>query len=45
MTMINQNLQFVSFFNNLDDSVDIYSIMKKSQTRVFSWLSLHKQLE
>jgi hypothetical protein len=30
----------VSFFNNLNDSVDIYSIMRKSQTRVY-YFSCH----
>jgi hypothetical protein len=30
-----QTLQFVSFFNNSNDSVDIYSIMRESQTRVY----------
>jgi hypothetical protein len=30
-----QTLQFVSFFNNSNDSVDIYSIMREPQTRVY----------
>ena len=33
--MINQNLQFVRFFKNLDDPVNTYSIIRKSQTRVY----------